>query len=83
MNVYLLTHPASTTFKDSFASLKEFGYNPIIINGYTRYDYLKSNEICYSSFRDNAVSQVKLVHLYYPKKYSRILLIFFIFCICY
>tara|TARA_R110001606_G_C15310137_1_gene643530 strand:+ start:145 stop:660 length:516 start_codon:yes stop_codon:yes gene_type:complete len=52
MNVYLLTHPASITFKDSFASLKEFGYDPIVINGYTRYDYLKPNEICYSSFRD-------------------------------
>ena len=40
MNVYLLTHPASTTFKDSFASLKEFGYDPIVINGYTRYQNL-------------------------------------------
>ena len=52
MKVYLLTHPASTTFKECLDSLKRFGYDPIIINGYTRSDYFKSNEIVYSSFRD-------------------------------
>ena len=52
MNVYILTHPASTTFYDCYDSLKKFGYDPIVINGYTRQDHLKPNEICYSSFRD-------------------------------
>lgn len=52
MNVYILTHPASTTFYDCYDSLKKFGYDPIVINGYTRKDHLKPNELVFSSFRD-------------------------------
>ena len=51
-DIYLLTHPESTTFVDSHNSLLKFGYNPIIVNGYTHEDNVKPNTICFLSFKD-------------------------------
>jgi len=51
-DIYLLTHPKSTTFVDSYNSLLKFGYNPIIINGYTKEDNIKPNTIAFRSFKD-------------------------------
>jgi len=51
-DIYLLTHSKSTTFNDSYNSLLKFGYNPIIINGYTKEDNIKPNAICFLNFKD-------------------------------
>ncbi len=51
-DIYLLTHSQSTTFNDSYNSLLKFGYNPIIVNGYTAEDNLKPNTLCYNNLKD-------------------------------
>ena len=51
-DIYLLTYSQSTTFDASYNSLLKFGYNPIIINGYTPADNFKTNTLCYHNFKD-------------------------------
>jgi len=51
-DIYLLTYSQSTTFDASYNSLLKFGYNPIVINGYTPADNFKPNTLCYNNFKD-------------------------------
>jgi len=51
-DIYLLTHSQSTTFDASYNSLIKFGYNPIIIYGYTNEDNIKPNALCFLNFKD-------------------------------